>query len=82
MEIIVTILMGALAGWLGSTIYKGSGLGFIGNLVLGILGSFVGYWLFGKLDISLGTGLLSVILTSAIGAIIILFIFNLIFKKK
>jgi uncharacterized membrane protein YeaQ/YmgE (transglycosylase-associated protein family) len=82
MAILVAILIGALAGWLGSTIYKGSGLGFIGNIVLGIVGSFVGYWLFGKLDISLGTGLIGAILTGAIGAIIILFIFNLIFKKK
>lgn len=82
MDILVAILIGAAAGWLGSMIYKGSGLGFIGNLVLGIFGSIVGFWLFGKLDISLGTGLIGTILTGAIGAIIILFIFNLIFKKK
>jgi len=82
MEILVAILIGAAAGWLGSMIYKGSGLGFIGNLVLGIFGSIVGYWLFGKLGISLGAGLIGAILTGAIGAIIILFLFNLIFKKK
>ena len=82
MEILLAILIGAAAGWLGSMIYKGSGLGFIGNMVLGIFGSIVGYWLFGKLGISLGAGLIGAILTGAIGAIIILFIFNLIFKKK
>jgi len=82
MEIVVAILIGAAAGWLGSLIYKGSGLGFIGNMVVGLLGSVVGYWLFGKLGISLGTGWVSVILTGAIGALIILFILNLIIKKK
>jgi uncharacterized membrane protein YeaQ/YmgE (transglycosylase-associated protein family) len=82
MEILLVILIGAAAGWLGSMIYKGSGLGFIGNMVLGIFGSVVGFWLFGKMGISLGTGLIGTILTGAIGAIIILFIFNLIFKKK
>jgi uncharacterized membrane protein YeaQ/YmgE (transglycosylase-associated protein family) len=82
MEILVAILIGAAAGWLGSMIYKGSSLGFLGNLVLGVFGSIVGFWLFGKLGISLGTGLIGVILTGAIGAIIILFLFNLIFKKK
>jgi len=82
MEILVTILIGLAAGWLGSMIFKGSGLGIIGNIVVGILGSFVGYWLFGKLNISLGTGWIGAILTGAIGAIIILFIINLIFKKK
>jgi len=82
MEILVAILIGAAAGWLGSMIFKGSSLGFLGNLVLGIIGSFVGYWLFGKLGISLGSGWISAILTGAVGAIVVLFLFNLIFKKK
>ncbi len=82
MEIIVTLLIGAVAGWLGSLIYKGSGLGLLGNVIVGILGGFVGYWLLGKLNISLGNSWLSVILTSTIGAIIILFLFNLVFRKK
>lgn len=82
MEILVTLLIGALAGWLGSVLYKGSGLGLIGNIIVGIAGSFLGYWLLGKLGISLGTGWIAAILTGAIGAIIILFMFNLIFKKK
>ena len=82
MEIVVAILIGVAAGWLGSLIYKGSGLGFIRNMVVGLFGSVLGYWLFGKLGISLGTGILSAILTGAIGAIIILFLLNLIIKKK
>jgi uncharacterized membrane protein YeaQ/YmgE (transglycosylase-associated protein family) len=82
MEILVAIIVGGAAGWLGSVIYKGSGLGFFGNIVVGIFGSFVGYWLLGKLGVSLGTGVVSAILTGAIGAIVILFILNLIFGKK
>ena len=82
MNILATLIIGAIAGWLGGTIYKGGGLGLIGNIIIGILGSFVGYWLLGALDISLGTGWLGAILTGAIGAIIILFLANLIFKKK
>lgn len=82
MEIIGTLLIGAAAGWLGSTIYKGSGLGIIGNIVVGIIGSFVGFWLLGKLGISLGTGWIGAILTGAVGAIIILVLLNLIFKKR
>lgn len=82
MEIMVTLLIGALAGWLGSLIYRGSGLGLLGNIIVGILGGFVGYWLLGKLNVSLGSGWISAILTGAIGAIVILFLFNLIFRKK
>ena len=82
MGLIATLIIGALAGWLGSKIYKGSGLGIIGNIIVGIVGSFVGTWLLGKLNINLGSGWIGAILTGAIGAIIILFLFNLIFKKK
>jgi len=82
MEIIGTLLIGAAAGWLGSTIYKGSGLGIIGNIVVGIIGSFVGFWLLGKLGISLGTGWIGAILTGAVGAIIILVLLNLIVTKR
>jgi len=82
MEIFVTLLIGALAGWLGSVLYKGSGLGLIGNVIVGIAGSFLGYWLLGKLGLSLGSGWIAAILTGAIGAVIILFLLNLIFRKK
>lgn len=83
MGIIGTLIIGAIAGWLGGTIYKGSGLGLIGNIVVGILGSSVGYWLLGSiLGISLGEGWVGAILTGAIGAIVILFLVNLIFKGK
>lgn len=82
MEIIATLVIGAIAGWLGGTLFKGSSLGLIGNIVIGVIGSFVGSWTLGKLDINLGSGWIGSILTGAIGAIIILFLFNLIFKKK
>jgi uncharacterized membrane protein YeaQ/YmgE (transglycosylase-associated protein family) len=82
MEIIITLIIGAAAGWLGSMIYKGRGLGIIGNIVVGIIGSFVGYWLLGKLGIYLGSGWIGTILTGAIGAIIILILLNLIFGKR
>jgi uncharacterized membrane protein YeaQ/YmgE (transglycosylase-associated protein family) len=82
MEILATLIIGAAAGWLGGMIYKGSGLGIIGNIIVGIIGSFVGYWLLGKLGVSFGTGWVGAILTGALGAIVILLILNLIFKKR
>ena len=82
MEIISTIVIGAIAGWLGSTIFKGSSLGLLGNIVVGIIGSFVGGWSLGKFGVSLGSGWVGAILTGAIGALIILFLLNLILKKR
>jgi len=82
MEIIVILLIGGAAGWLGSMIYKGSGMGILGNIVVGIIGSFVGYWLLGKLGVNLGTGWIGAILTGAVGAIVILLLLNLIIRKR
>ncbi len=82
MEILVSILIGAAAGWLGSMIYRGSGLGLLGNIIVGIIGGPLGYWILGKLGVTLGGGWVGAILTGAIGAIVILLLINLIFKKK
>ena len=82
MEIVVTCIIGAIAGWLGSKIFQGSSLGLPGNIIIGILGGFVGYWLLGKLGVSFGAGLLGAILTGALGAIVILVIFNLLLNRK
>jgi uncharacterized membrane protein YeaQ/YmgE (transglycosylase-associated protein family) len=79
---IVSLILGAVAGWLGGQLYKGSGLGIIGNIIVGILGGFVGYWGLGKLGVNLGTGWVGYILTAAIGAVVLLALLNLIVKKK
>jgi uncharacterized membrane protein YeaQ/YmgE (transglycosylase-associated protein family) len=80
--IIISLILGAIAGWLGAQLYKGSGLGLVGNIVVGILGGFIGYWGLGKLGVSLGSGWIGYILTAAIGAISLLALLNLIIKKK
>ncbi len=82
MEVLVTLIIGAAAGWLGSMVYKGSGLGLIGNIIVGIIGSFIGYWLLGKLGVDLGSGWVGAILTGAVGAIVILLLINLIFGRR
>ncbi|MBL0294522.1 MAG: GlsB/YeaQ/YmgE family stress response membrane protein [Saprospiraceae bacterium] len=78
---IISLILGGVAGWLGGQLYKGSGLGLIGNIIVGIIGGFIGYWGLGKLGISLGSGWLGYILTAALGAIVLLAILNLIIKK-
>lgn len=82
MEIILMLLIGAIAGWLGSMIFTGGGLGLFGNIVVGILGSVIGYWLLGEMGVTLGTGIIAAILTGAIGAIVILAIVNLLFSAR
>lgn len=81
-NLIVVLLIGAVAGWLGSLIFSGSGRGLLWNIILGVLGSMVGYWVLGQLGVSLGTGIIGAILTGALGAILILALANLLFGAK
>ena len=79
MGILWTIIIGAIAGWLGSEIFKGGSLGLIGNIIVGIVGGVIGYFLLGT---TLGTGLVGQILTGALGAIVLLAIINLFTRGK
>ncbi len=82
-SIVIWILLGAVAGWIAGQIMKGSGLGTVGNIVVGIIGSFLGGWLAGQLGISgAETGGFSIasIITAVLGAIVLLFITGLIKK--
>jgi len=54
-NIILWIIFGALAGFLAGKIMKSSN-GLIANVILGIVGSFVGGWLAGQLGIATATG--------------------------
>ncbi|WHF51588.1 GlsB/YeaQ/YmgE family stress response membrane protein [Chryseobacterium gotjawalense] len=79
MGILWTLIIGAVAGWLGSQIFKGGSLGLIGNIIVGIIGGFIGYWLLGTL---FGTAVIGQILTGAVGAIVLLAIINLLSGRR
>ncbi len=82
MDIVLMLITGAVAGWLGSLIFSGRGLGLFGNVIVGILGSTAGYWLLGEFDIKLSTGIFNTILTGVLGAVVILFVINLFFPGR
>ena len=81
--IIIWVILGAIAGWLAGSIMKGRGLGLVGNIVVGIAGSFLGGWLALKLNIAgAATGGLSLasIVTAVIGAMVLLAIIGAVKK--
>jgi uncharacterized membrane protein YeaQ/YmgE (transglycosylase-associated protein family) len=50
---IVTLVIGGVVGWLGSLVMKtDSQMGIIGNIIVGIIGSSLGFWVAGLLGIS------------------------------
>jgi len=80
-ELIVTLVVGGVAGWLAGLIIRGGGLGLIGNIIVGVLGAFIGGFLFEKLGISIGSGIAAALISATAGAVVLLFVIGLVKKK-
>ena len=76
MDIVIFLLVGLLAGCFAGSIMKFKGIGLIGNMVIGIIGAFLGGYLFDLVGFFFIAGLLGSIIKATIGAIILLFIFK------
>ena len=76
-DLIIFLVIGAVAGWLAGMIIKGGGYGLVGDIIVGVIGSLIGGWLFGLLGIAAG-GLIGSIIAAVVGAIILIAILRLI----
>ena len=73
--LIVSLLIGAVAGWLAGQLMRGAGFGLIVNVIVGMVGGLVGWRFPNVLPI---TGIAGAIVQSAIGAIIVLAVAGLV----
>lgn len=80
MNYLIFLLIGIVAGWLASIIMKGRGFGLIMNMILGIIGSFIGGTIFGIAGIHL-TGFFGLFVSATLGSIVIIWIVSLFSKK-
>ena len=69
----VYLMVGAAAGWLATTIMKGAGTGVIGNIILGVLGSFFGARVFAFIGIA-PEGIVGSVSLATAGAALLLLI--------
>jgi uncharacterized membrane protein YeaQ/YmgE (transglycosylase-associated protein family) len=77
MSILAWIVLGLIAGFVGSKLVNRSGEGLILDIVLGIVGAVVGGWLAGFLGLAGVTGLnLYSILIAIGGAVVVLLVFH------
>ena len=74
------IIIGILAGFLAGKLMRGGGFGRLVNLLLGIAGGVLGGWLFGLFGFT-SAGLAGNLLTSLIGAVLLLWIVSL-FRRR
>jgi len=82
-NIVVTILVGLVAGFLASRIVLGQGRGWFWDIIIGILGAIIGRWLADLLHISINVGasILNQIIIAFAGAVILLLIWRLLFRR-
>ncbi|WP_087686214.1 MULTISPECIES: GlsB/YeaQ/YmgE family stress response membrane protein [unclassified Pandoraea] len=77
MSILILLLVGLVAGWLAGLVVGGS-FGLIGDIVVGVIGAFIGAWLLQHLGIAIGHGTFGRIITATIGAIVLLALLRLV----
>jgi uncharacterized membrane protein YeaQ/YmgE (transglycosylase-associated protein family) len=71
------LIVGLIAGFLASVVMRGGGYGIVGDIIVGIIGAFIGGWLFSLIGIGSG-GLIGSIIVAFIGACILIFLLRLI----
>jgi len=77
-SLFVIVLVGVVAGWLAGKVVWGVGLGLIGDLIVGVIGAFIGNWLLPRFNIHLGVGTVDLIINATVGAILLLLIIRLV----
>lgn len=78
--LLIFLGIGLVAGWLASLLLGGGGL--IRNLIVGVIGAFVGGWLLSAVGVTIpvGNALISQIITATIGAIVVIIVARVIVK--
>jgi uncharacterized membrane protein YeaQ/YmgE (transglycosylase-associated protein family) len=76
MHLIGFLIIGLVAGWLAGKIMHGNGAGLIINLVVGVIGAYLGGFLFGLLGLH-AHGLIGSLVTATLGAIVLLYLVRL-----
>jgi uncharacterized membrane protein YeaQ/YmgE (transglycosylase-associated protein family) len=76
MSLLGWLVIGAIAGWLAGRIVEGYGFGFIGNVVIGILGACVGGLILPRLGI-FPVSTMGNFIAATLGAVVLLFVIGL-----
>jgi uncharacterized membrane protein YeaQ/YmgE (transglycosylase-associated protein family) len=74
----IMLLVGLVAGWIAAKVVSKHGMGIAGDVMVGVIGAFIGDWLLPRLGVDLGAGIAPAILNAVVGAIVLLLLVRLI----
>ena len=80
--LLIVLVVGVVSGFLAGRFVRGAGFGLVGDLAVGILGAFIGSWLFPRIGLHLGTGIVSAIVNATLGAIVLLLAIRLVGGRR
>ena len=83
MSFLAWIVLGLIAGFIGSKIVNKTGEGFFLDIILGIVGAIIGGWLFSLFGAHGVTGLnIYSLFVAVIGAIVVLLVYHALFRRR
>jgi uncharacterized membrane protein YeaQ/YmgE (transglycosylase-associated protein family) len=83
MSFLAWIVLGLIAGFIGSKLVNKSGEGIVLDIILGVVGAFVGGWLFNTFGMPGVSGLnVYSMVVAVIGAVVVLVLYHLIVRRK
>jgi uncharacterized membrane protein YeaQ/YmgE (transglycosylase-associated protein family) len=83
MSFLAWIVLGLIAGFIGSKLVNKRGEGLVLDILLGVVGALLGGWLFNTFGVSGVTGLnLWSLLVAVVGAVLFLVIYHAVFKRS
>ena len=77
-SLIIFLIVGAIAGWLAGVAVKGYGFGLLGNIVVGVIGSFFGGLLLAHFHVIHVGGVMGSLIGATLGAVILLLLIRLV----
>ena len=71
MDILLAIIIGIIAGWAAGMIVKGGGFGLLGDLIVGVIGAYLGGFVLDLVGLS-AYGTIGYLISSIVGAVVLL----------
>lgn len=79
-QLALLLVVGAVAGWLAGLILQRRGFGLVGNLIIGVIGSFLGRFVVGLLGFGVRSTLAGLI-TAVIGALLLVWLLSFVPRR-
>jgi uncharacterized membrane protein YeaQ/YmgE (transglycosylase-associated protein family) len=76
-ELLWILFIGLIAGYVAGVLVRGGGFGIIVNIVVGIIGAFLGTWIFSAMGITIGSGIFGALIVATLGAVVFVAVLSL-----